>query len=230
VAFGWIVMELDNHAEVNEEAIQLIKQYHIEALYHITKLSNLKNILEYGLLSHKKAHSQVNKHIFGLSISDISDSEVQKVRKSKLLNQKSLHEYVCLYFHPKNPMLFKRRDQQEDLLILAIEPILLLEKDVYFSDGNAAAQTTKFYCNLEELQQVNWKIVRADFWADQVDGKRIKCSEILIPFTVSREKIKKIFCYNTKQVQKIELILQELQEERNLTLSVSLEVKTDFYF
>jgi hypothetical protein len=84
----------------------------------------------------------------GLSISDISDPDVQKVRKIKLLNQKYLHEYVCLYFNPRNPMLFKRQDQQEDLVILGIEPLLLLEKDVYFSDGNAAAQLTKFYHDL----------------------------------------------------------------------------------
>ncbi len=210
--------------------IDLIQEYQIYALHHITKLSNLKSIFQYGLLSHRKAHSQVNSHLLGLCISDISDADVQKVRKTKLLNHRSLQEYVCLYFNPRNPMLFKRQDQQEDLVILGVEPLLLLEKDVYFSDGNAAAQLTQFYNDLSQLNQVNWEIVRADFWSDQLDGKRIRCSEILAPFTVSVEKIKKVFCYNTKQVQQIEIILQELRKEKNLNISICLEVKTSLYF
>ena len=214
----------------DEWSIQLFKQYHIDGLYHITNLQNLGHILEYGLLSHKKAHSRINRYLFGLTVSNISDSDVQDIRRTKKLNNKSLQEYVCLYFNPRNPMLFKIKDQQEELIILAIDHLLLLEQDVYFSDGNAAAQTTKFYNNLSQLKQVNWEIVGSSFWSDQVDGKRIKCSEVLVPFTIAVERIQKVFCYNNKQVQQIEKIRQKLKEERNITPTICLEIKPELYF
>jgi len=206
--------------------MQLIRQYNINLLFHITKLSNLRRILEYGLLSHKKAHNKINRHIFDLDVSDISDAEVQEIRKDKLLNRKSLHEYVCLYLNPRNPMLFKRKQWQDELIILGIDSELLLAEGVYFSDGNAAAYNTEFYNDLESLALIDWQILLNDTWADPPDAKRIKCAEVLIPFTVSRDKIKEIFCYNTKQVQIIEKILEELNE----TESILLKIKEDLFF
>ncbi len=207
--------------------MQIIRQYQIDVLFHITKLSNLKRILEYGLLCHKKAHNKINRHIFDLSVSDISDQDVQKIRKDKLLNQKSLHEYVCLYLNPKNPMLLKRKQWQQELIILGIDSELLTAEGVYFSNGNAAAYNTEFYNDLECLALIDWHILRSEqSWAEHPDGKRIKCAEVLVPFTVSPEKIKQIFCYNTKQVQIIEQILQELDDEK----LISLEVNKNLFF
>jgi hypothetical protein len=210
--------------------IGLLEKYQINMLFHITQLSNIGHIFKYGLLCHQKAHNVFNKRCFGISIADISDSEVQQRRKNKLLNNKTIHQYVCLYFNPKNPMLYSRKSKQDELIILGIDPNVLLEEGVYFSDGNAAASNTKFYNNLESLDLINWEILKTEGWSDQPDWKRIKCAEALAPFTISFQKIEKIFCYNTKQIQTIKLIIQGLKESKKIDISTDLEVKKELYF
>ncbi|HKJ33293.1 MAG TPA: DarT ssDNA thymidine ADP-ribosyltransferase family protein, partial [Balneolales bacterium] len=86
---------------------KLLKEAGVDYLYHMTHLANLNGILEKGLLSHNKAHKK------GLLAQDISDSTVNNRRVK-------IHNYVPLYFNPKNPMLYRRRNIQDELVILCI--------------------------------------------------------------------------------------------------------------
>ncbi|MFN8969687.1 MAG: DUF4433 domain-containing protein, partial [Pseudanabaena sp.] len=138
------------------------REYGIDFLYHMTHISNLASIIRYGLLSHNVAHK------LNLIQSDISDSDVQNIRaglKDKIYNR-SLHEYVPLYFSPRNPMLYRRKEIQEDIVILGLDPNLLFESKIVISDGNAAAGDTLFYGSTDSLHELKWEIVRAKFWND----------------------------------------------------------------
>ena len=53
--------------------VELINQYGIHYLYHMTHIGNLASILEHGLLSHKKAHKHYQP-------ADISNLEVNARR------------------------------------------------------------------------------------------------------------------------------------------------------
>ena len=42
-------------------------------------------------------------------------------------------------------MLYKRKEMQEDIVILGLDPNLLFEPNILITDGNAAARETSFY-------------------------------------------------------------------------------------
>src|SRR5690625_285750 len=86
-----------------KESFTNLDEFNIDYLYHITHKDNLNNILQNGLESHNVARER---HMIKV---DIADNVVNDRRKRKeLIYNRSLHDYVPLYFNPKNPMLYKR--------------------------------------------------------------------------------------------------------------------------
>jgi hypothetical protein len=182
--------------------MQHIRKYHIDYLYHMTALVNLESILARGLLSHNDAHMQ------RLLSRDISDPEVQDRRSRKRVHGLALHDYVCLYFEPRNPMLYVRQTLQSEIIILGIDRRVLLDSQTVFSDGNAAADNTRFYQGTGQLDQLPWKAIRANYWHDIQDGKRIKCAEVLVYPKVEAPNIRKIYCSSKEQYYTVKDILQ----------------------
>lgn len=172
--------------------MDIFQEYGIKYLYHMTYINNLTSIITNGLLSHNKAYER------GLIEVDISNPDVQDRRANRTIDERPLHEYVPLYFSPRNPMLYSRKEHQEDIVIIGIDPQLLLETNVIFSDGNAAARETKFYRGVQMLNQLQWNIIWAKSWPDFEDGKRIKCAEILVYPTVAPNRIKTILYRSQK--------------------------------
>lgn len=179
-------------------------------LYHLTHIKNLESILEYGLLSRNSA---ISEFIF---FENIADPEV-------LNRGQHLFDYVRLYFNPKNPMLYRRKDIQDEILILCIDGKVLLEKDSKFSDGNASSASTKIYSELEDLKKLDWKVINAKFWTEHLDGKRKACAEALIHSKIPVIFIKKIICNNINtQNNVIEII--------NNKIKIVVEANKGYYF
>jgi hypothetical protein len=171
-----------------------LQKYGIDHLYHMTYIDNLTSIIENGLLSHNEAYRQ------GAIAADISDPNVQDIRAETVdpFYNRPLHEYVPLYFSPRNPMLYKRREIQEDIVILGLDPQILSEPNVLFTDGNAAASETMFYRGIQMLNQLPWNSIRSRTWTDIEDGKRIKCAEVLVYPKIEPSRIQMVFCYSNK--------------------------------
>ena len=161
----------------------------IKGLYHMTSMENLESILQYGLLSHFSAYN------FKFNKKDISNSSVQDKR---LL----LHDFVPLYFNPRNPMMFSQKDNQ-NIIVLEIDKNILLNSNVKFTDGNAASKDTLFFTDLVNLKRLNWDCINSDYWSHFEDGKRIMCSEVLVPKLIKVDSIKKIHLRDTKQLDLI---------------------------
>jgi len=152
----------------------LLDLYGIQYLYHITHINNLSSILKYGVLSHNQAHQQC-------ALTDISNQQVNARRSTNdPIYHRSLHNYVPLYFNPLNPMSFVRREFAEQLVILKLDRHLLLKPNRLFTDGNAACHHTQFFNQLENLDQLDWRCLNSRYWNDYIDGKRTRCSEVLI--------------------------------------------------
>ena len=74
----------------------------ITELHYITPIENVPSILEYGILSNRKAAR--------LPHTSVAMEEVQDRRRNKQIpGARSLHNYVNLYFDAHNPMLNKCR-------------------------------------------------------------------------------------------------------------------------
>lgn len=183
--------------------MDVLQEYGIDYLYHMTYINNLASIVKHGLLSHNEAYRR------GLIEVDISDPDVQDRRSNRMIGNVSLHEYVPLYFSPRNPMLYRRNQYQDDIIILGLDAKLLFEKNVIFSDGNAASRETQFFRGAKMLNRLSWDIIWSQYWTDFEDGKRIKCAEILVYPAIQPSRIKVVFCRSQKHSN---IILSAIQK------------------
>jgi len=165
---------------------EVISKYDIPCLYHMTHINNLPSILANGLLSHNLAHQQCG-------VIDISDLDVN-ARRSAVdpIYKRSLHNYVPTYFRPRNPMSSARRELSSHLVILKLNPQLLLQSGMLFTEGNAACCNTRFFNELNDLNQLNWDCLNSRYWNDYSDGRRLRCAEMLIPDRIQVKNIMQI--------------------------------------
>jgi hypothetical protein len=83
-----------------------------------------------------------------------------------------------------------------NLILLRITPHIILEKDVFFSDGNAASRTTKFYNNVDKLSELNWDLINEKWYDDSNETKKKKMSEVLVKHHIKRHYIDEIVFNN----------------------------------
>lgn len=185
--------------------------------YHMTHKKNIFNIFRHGLLSHNYAHNK------GIVKVDISDHDVndRRTRKDPFYN-KSLHDYVPFYINPKNPMLYVRKADQDDILLIGVKPMKLLNRSFLVTDGNAASDGTSFSDSATFLASLDWQVLKADYWNSFQDGKRKRCAEVLIPNSVPLTDIGEIVSNNNYSLG----YARKAGEGYN----ISFVVKKEFYF
>lgn len=205
--------KLENQMKQDQLASEVVlDNYGIQYIFHMTHIDNLENILRHGLLAHGNPHQQ----------KDISDCDVNN-RRARLepFYHKPIHSYVPFYFNPRNPMLYYRKDIQDDIVILVLKRELMLTEKCIFTDGNASADHTVFADEVDDLPFIDWECVHGKYWNDFPDGKRKKMAEVLVPNMVSIDNIEGILCNNPKTKKRIDAITKERFESL---------VKPDFYF
>lgn len=166
-----------------------------KCVYYIFDADNTESVAKHGLLSRRNVNALKLKH------ADISDSEVQKRREAREpVYNRLIHEYVPLYFNPRNPMLYRLQNQRSKLIIVEIPIDLLLAYDHVFTDGNAASSGTKFG-NTIETAKTAIEVLNAGSWNDLPDGKRKRCAEILVYNRVPATLFSKAMCYSEEQIK-----------------------------
>ena len=177
---------------------QLLDYYGIEYLYHMTHVNNLQSIMKYGLQAHDNGHKKV----------DISDCDVNSRRSRKEpIYHKSIHSYVPFYFNPKNNMLSRRRNIQNDIVILVFKRDLMQKNGTLFTDSNASTNRAKFYNNLKDLNKLNFKcIYTKGYYSGYEDGANKRMAEVLVPTKVNSNSIEAIICNNSNAKNKVSSI------------------------
>lgn len=182
------------------------KEYKLNFLEHMLHYGNLESVLKHGLLSHNEAHRK------GLIKQDISMSEVMAIRAKKIRNGHSLHDYASLYFVSKNPMLYVRKNIQEEILILRIETDFLQDNTLFvnegidkpivmFTDGNAARGETSFFHDSTQLNRVPFDVLYDGERVEDInEWKRKMQAEVLVYPYVPSSLIFGIICPNQKML------------------------------
>ena len=158
----------------------------VTELHSIMPIANIASVLKYGILSHDKAK--------GLSHSDVSLAAVQDRREKKEVpNGLKLHQYANLYFHARNPMMYKRLNQVNELCVLRISKQVINFPGVVLTDQNAASDYVRFLLP-SEYEKIDFDWVYADDWrdSDQITQWRkasAKCAEVLVPNSVDTSYI-----------------------------------------
>jgi hypothetical protein len=145
-------------------------------------IENIPSVLEFGILANERA--KVLKH------RSVAMQEVQDRRdKKKVPGGLRLHQYANLYFHARNPMLYKRKGEAADLCVLRISTDLRHEQGVVFTDCNAASDYVRFLhpsqarlLPFDAIFALDWR--HADDEIAQIRHRSQKCAEILVPHRV----------------------------------------------
>ena len=192
----------------------ILEQFGIKALFHMTHIDNLNNILQYGLLAHDNPYQQ----------EDISDCDVNNRRsRNEPIYYKSIHSYVPFYFNPKNNMLSRRRYLQEDIAILVFNKDLLYKDNILFTDANASTNRANFFNNLKNLNKLNWQcIYTKGYYNDFGDGGNKRMAEVLIPHKVEIDNIIGIITNNKISQAKIKKLTNDFE--------IVVDTKKEFYF
>lgn len=166
-------------------------------LYYIVHRDNLASIMRWGILSHSEMARRQ------LAATDISDPGAQRWRaRLEPVHERAIHDYVPLYLNPKNPMLYKRRGMQRELVVLALPAAVIAGAEPVFSDGNAASACTRFSADPAILAEAA-EALRAPFWTNVPDGKRKRCAEALIYRRVAPTAIRRILCHDAATARAI---------------------------
>jgi ssDNA thymidine ADP-ribosyltransferase DarT-like protein len=145
-------------------------------------IENIPSIMEFGILSNERA--KVLKH------RSVAMQEVQDRRdRKKVPGGLRLHQYANLYFHARNPMLYKRKADAASLCVLQISTDVRHEQGVVFTDCNAASDYVRFLhpsqarlLNFDAIFALDWR--HTDDEIAQIRHRSQKCAEVLVPHCV----------------------------------------------
>jgi len=156
----------------------------VTELHYIMPLANVPSVLQHGLLSYEEASK--------LPHASVAMEAIQEKRdKKQVPGGLRLHQYANLYFHARNPMLFKRKAQAADLCVLRLSTELLHLPGVVLTDSNASSDYVRF------LDPADWRLLHFDDiyamdWRHPDDPiafyrhRSRKCAEVLVPHRVER--------------------------------------------
>jgi hypothetical protein len=145
-------------------------------------LANIGSVLARGILSYERA-AKLEHH--SVALQPVQDKRDQKQVPGGL----KLHQYANLYFHARNPMMFKRKDEAPNLCVLRVSTQVLQLNGTVLSDQNAASDYVRFL-HPRQWQLLDFDAIYAMDWrhpSDQVAYWRHrakKCAEVLVPQSV----------------------------------------------
>lgn len=168
-----------------------MKREELEELHYIMPIVNVPSICSHGILSHNKAETVEHE---SCAMQEIQD------RRAKVIvpGGKPLHDYANLYFHARNPMMYKRKENHTFLCVLMVSTGVLDLPGVVITDCNAASDYTRFKPAPTGLDIVDSNLVFAEYWThpdpfEEYRHKSIKCAEVLVPDRVDPRFISGVY-------------------------------------
>ncbi len=153
-----------------------------KSIYNIQPICNIPSVIEIGILSYNRV--QEIRH------ASVAMADVQRRRNDITIPQGlPLHDYANAYFDPRNPMMYKRQHEVENLCVLAISSEVLDLEGTIVSDGNAASSYSRFFTPSEGINKLDYVAIYNEWWdsddpLEKQIKKRIKCAEILVPHSI----------------------------------------------
>jgi len=200
---------------------QIREKYQLGPAYHMTHIQNLRAILTSGeLLSYNQMR--------GKTYLNLANEDVQSGRAAITIDvtQKPLHDYVPLYFGFKTPMVAFNQVHNENLLFLRFSLNILSLAGVTIADGNARAKGTRFkiYQTIDDLSFLDVSAICTVKYAKDIEIKRKKQAELLVPDHLSITHLLDIICFsdNTRS--------QVLAMAQQFGIKTQVRVNTGWYF
>lgn len=167
----------------------------------IMPIDNVPSVMEHGILSYERA-AKLQHH-------SVAMPEIQERRDHKHVpGGLKLHQYANLYFHARNPMMFKRQDEAPALCILRVSLDVIGVQGVVFADCNASTDYVRFLdpsqwslLNFDDIYAMDWRHP-----GDPVAYRRHrarKCAEVLVPHRVEPGRLLGAFAVDQAAAQRL---------------------------
>jgi ssDNA thymidine ADP-ribosyltransferase DarT-like protein len=159
----------------------------VTELHCIMPIANIASVMEHGILSYERA-AKLQHH--SVALQPVQDKRDQKRVPGGL----KLHQYTNLYFHARNPMLFKRKDEAATLCVLRASVAVLEGNGTVITDCNAASDYVRFLAP-SQWKVLNFDDIFAQDWRHPGDRVRYyqhrsrKCAEVLVPHCVKPDDL-----------------------------------------
>lgn len=167
-----------------------LRKHGIDSLLYWAHPSNVRNILERGILCYDIVHAASIEH------ESIAQWGVQLRRRARFLSVSNrwLHSYVPLYLVRRTPMLWAIKDSPR--VCIRVDVRVCDKQGTIFTDGNAASDATHFFNKPWEIDELPWDILLRKRWTgSQIqDGTRKRCAEMLIPDLIEVDYILDVVC------------------------------------
>ena len=149
-------------------------------------------------------------------------------QKKTVPGGKPLHEYVNLYINARNPMMYRRRDQSNEICVLSISKEVLNLEGVIITDRNATSDCI-FAPSPSGLIYVNGSVIQSVSWNDpdiieKYRKRLIMCAEDLVPNSLSVDYINKIYVVDEARKNNLEKALT------NSNIKAIVEVNSYLFF
>lgn len=201
-------------------------------IWRIVHRDNLPWILDNGL--HCANSGVLSPSYVNIGNPDLIDK--RRHRAVPIAPGGTLADYVPFYFTPFSVMMKnihsgwsvqQRRNEEIVILVSSLHRIEELGLPFTFTNAHAYPHWTSYYSDLEQLDQIDWKILQhRDFKRDPDDPRKMERyqAEALIHRHLPIEGLMGIICYTDVVKRRIE---QEIQR-RNLDLPIY--TRTGWYF
>ena len=154
----------------------------VTELHCIMPMDNLPSVMRYGILSYERAMKLAHHSV---AMQEIQDRRDQKQVPGGL----RLHQYANLYFHARNPMLFKRKDEAATLCVLRVSTAACGLEGVVLADSNASSDYVRFLhpsqwnlLDFDSIYAMDWRHPNDPFAYYRHRSR--KCAEVLVPHRI----------------------------------------------
>lgn len=157
----------------------------VTEFHYIVPMENVSSVMQHGILSYEGA-AKLTHH--SVVMQPVQDKRDQKQVPGGL----KLHQYANLYFHARNPMLYKRLNDVSRLCVLQVSTRVLDADGTVITDQNAASDYVRFLdpsqwqlLALDDIYAMDWRHPNDPiaFWRH----KSRKCAEVLAPHRIAPE-------------------------------------------
>ena len=199
-------------------------------IYHITHIRNLPNIIRDGGLWCD--HIVSDRNLAHVSIAHQHIKDRRSAKQVPCSAGGTLANYVPFYFAPRSPMLYAisrgyvqgYNDGQGPILHLvsSIEAVQRNNLPFAFTDGHAEMDISRFFVNLEDLDQIDWRIMEETIWRDTLqdgDRKRRRQAEFLVHHFFPLDLIEEIGVMNKTVAQNASMLLKKITRKPVLKIA-----------
>jgi|SRR5690606_26349000 len=202
--------------------------------YRITHINNLSLLLQNGIVN-KNHPSAAGGYI------NIGNNEIIDVRSQvpvRINNYGMIGDYVPFYFTPRSIMLYNiitgywspvvaKRNRNEILVIRCLISDLVKLPQWFFTDGQANKNLTKHYCNLADLNFIDWNCIQQSNFKNDLndpDRSRKYQAELLVHQQVPITSIESLNVFDVQS----ELAVNKILAQNNINLAVN--IKPQYFF